>query len=88
MSVSHRRARACRLRARHALLRALSMLAPVGMGAGLGACGEAADTHVPAVVRGAQPITAGPATLPAAAAPDAHLPARDGLAPPVMHIVD
>ncbi|MGD7104957.1 hypothetical protein, partial [Ralstonia pseudosolanacearum] len=49
MSVSHRRARACRLRARHALLRALSMLAPVGMGAGLGACGEAADTHVPAV---------------------------------------
>lgn len=40
------------------------MLAPVGMGAGLGACGEAADTHVPAVVRGAQPITAGPATLP------------------------
>ncbi|AST26010.1 hypothetical protein [Ralstonia pseudosolanacearum] len=76
------------MRARHALLRALSMLAPVGMGAGLGACGEATDTHVPAVVRGAQPITAGPATLPAAAAPDAHLPARDGLALPVMHTVD
>ncbi|WP_275760600.1 hypothetical protein [Ralstonia pseudosolanacearum] len=66
MSASHHRARACRLRARHALLRVLSMLAPVG----LGACGEAADTHVPAVVRGAQPTTAGPATLPAATAPD------------------
>ncbi|MHA6894200.1 hypothetical protein ACQUJT_08915 [Ralstonia pseudosolanacearum] len=88
MSASHHRARACRLRARHALLRALSMLAPVGLGVVLGACGEAADTHVPAVVRGAQPTAAGPAMLPAAAVPDPHPPARDGLAPPVMHTVD
>ncbi|WP_254706820.1 hypothetical protein [Ralstonia pseudosolanacearum] len=87
MSASHRRARACRLRARHALLRVLSMLASVGLGAGLSACGEAADRHVPAVVRGAQPTTAGPATLPAAA-PDANPPARDALAPPVLHTVD
>ncbi|AQW29998.1 hypothetical protein B0B51_08385 [blood disease bacterium A2-HR MARDI] len=60
------------------------MLALVGLCAGLGACGEAADMHVPAMVRGARPATADPAALPA----NAHPPARDGLAPPVMHTVD
>ncbi|CAH0447767.1 hypothetical protein [Ralstonia syzygii] len=57
------------------------MLALVGLCAGLGACGEAADMHVPAMVRGARQATADPAALPAPAG-------RDGLAPPVMHTVD
>ncbi|AXW63067.1 hypothetical protein CJO94_15240 [Ralstonia solanacearum] len=64
------------------------MLALVGLCAGLGACGEAADTHVPAMVRGARPATTDPAALSAPAGRNAHPPARDGLAPPVMHTVD
>ncbi|WP_232314018.1 hypothetical protein [Ralstonia sp. A12] len=63
-----------------------AMLAAAALAVGLAGC-DAADPHVPAVVRApASTLPPSPSSTQAAAA----LPAvrRDGLAPPVMHTVD
>jgi hypothetical protein len=84
-------ARACCPAARKRFQRALFLLPVLGACAGLGGCGESSDPRIPAVVRGTpSPESGAPAPQAAVSAisPNVNAPARDGLAPPVMHPVD